>query len=93
MLDRDLSAQTPASARKPVLVLEPYYGGSHKMLIEGLREHIPLRFELLTLPPRKWKWRMRHSAIYFAQQVEKLITKGNSWDILFCSDMMNLAEF
>ena len=36
---------------------------------------------------------MRHSAITFAQQSADLVKKGKSWDILFCSDMLNLAEF
>jgi len=45
------------------------------------------------LPAHKWKWRMRHSAITFAGQVRELVEKGQSWDLLFCSDMLNLAEF
>jgi len=36
---------------------------------------------------------MRHSAITFAKQVAESFEKGQSWDILFCSDMLNLAEF
>jgi len=48
---------------------------------------------VLTLPAHKWKWRMRHSAITFAQQAAELLKQGQSWDLLFCSDMLNLAEF
>jgi len=36
---------------------------------------------------------MRHSAITFAEQVHELIRQGQSWDLIFCSDMLNLAEF
>ena len=36
---------------------------------------------------------MRHSAITFADQVDKLVKHNQSWDLLFCSDMLNLAEF
>lgn len=36
---------------------------------------------------------MRHAAITFAQQVNELVRQGQQWDILFCSDMLNLAEF
>ena len=36
---------------------------------------------------------MRHSAITFTQQVSALLEKGQSWDVIFCSDMLNLAEF
>ena len=36
---------------------------------------------------------MRHSAITFASQAADLAEKRQSWDLLFCSDMLNLAEF
>ncbi len=36
---------------------------------------------------------MRHAAITFAQQVNQLFWDGGNWDVLFCSDMLNLAEF
>ncbi|MEN8126765.1 MAG: DUF3524 domain-containing protein [Planctomycetota bacterium] len=76
-----------------ILVLESYYGGSHKAFLDGWQKHSGHEFVLLTLPPSKWKWRMRHAAITFAQQVNELIAAGEKWDILFCSDMLNLAEF
>lgn len=76
-----------------ILVLESYYGGSHKAFLDGWRKHSEHEFTLLTLPPNKWKWRMRHAAITFAQQVDTLVREGGQWDVLFCSDMLNLAEF
>jgi len=36
---------------------------------------------------------MRHSAITFASQAAELAQKRQSLDLLFCSDMLNLAEF
>ena len=36
---------------------------------------------------------MRHAAITFAQQVNERVKSGEQWDVLFCSDMLNLAEF
>jgi glycosyltransferase involved in cell wall biosynthesis len=36
---------------------------------------------------------MRHSAVTFADQVTKLLTKEEAPDLIFCSDMLNLAEF
>jgi glycosyltransferase involved in cell wall biosynthesis len=76
-----------------VLALEPYYGGSHKAFIDGLSEASSHSWTLLTLPAHKWKWRMRHSAITFAAQAERLVDNDKRWDLLFCSDMLNLAEF
>ncbi|MBF4508885.1 MAG: DUF3524 domain-containing protein [Aeromicrobium sp.] len=58
-----------------VLALEPYYGGSHRAVLDGLIERLtPLgfSFDLLTLPARKWKWRMRGSAITMAEEARAL---------------------
>jgi len=76
-----------------ILALEPYYGGSHRAFIDGLSKASEHNWTLLTLPAHKWKWRMRHSAITFASQITELMEKRQSWDLLFCSDMLNLAEF
>ncbi|MBL7214632.1 MAG: DUF3524 domain-containing protein [Phycisphaerae bacterium] len=76
-----------------ILILESYYGGSHKAFLDGWQKHSEHAFALLTLPANKWKWRMRHAAITFAQQVNGLVGQGGQWDVLFCSDMLNLAEF
>ncbi|MHC4131478.1 MAG: tRNA-queuosine alpha-mannosyltransferase domain-containing protein [Planctomycetota bacterium] len=76
-----------------ILALEPYYGGSHKAFLDGWINKSEHNWTLLSLPAYKWKWRMRHGAIHFAEQATELICKGDGWDLLFCSDMLNLAEF
>ena len=76
-----------------ILALEAYYGGSHKAFLDGWIGSSRHDWTLLTLPPNKWKWRMRNSAVAFADQVNDLVAKGKSWDVIFCSDMLNLAEF
>jgi glycosyltransferase involved in cell wall biosynthesis len=76
-----------------ILALEPYYGGSHKAFLDGWRARSEHTFDVHTLPPFKWKWRMRHAAVTFAETINRAIDAGESWDILFCSDMLNLAEF
>jgi len=76
-----------------ILALEPYYGGSHKAFIDGLSAASSHNWTVLNLPAHTWKWRMRHSAITFAAHVEKLVDNDKRWDLLFCSDMLNLAEF
>ncbi len=76
-----------------ILALEPYYGGSHKAFVDGWSSRSCHDWTLLTLPPNKWKWRMRHAAITFSEEVAKKIEDGAEWDLLFCSDMLNLAEF
>lgn len=76
-----------------VLAIEGYYGGSHKAFLDGWMGRSRHQWTLFTLAANKWKWRMRHGAITFARQVERLAGQGGCWDVLFCSDMLNLAEF
>ena len=76
-----------------ILALEPYYGGSHKAFLDGWMGRSRHDWTLLSLPASKWKWRMRHSAITMAGQVERAVSSGQGWDVLFCSDMLGLAEF
>lgn len=78
-----------------ILALEPYYGGSHKAFLDGWRLHSHHEWELFTLPAYKWKWRMRHAPITFAEQLRagEVADRLQEFDVLFCSDMLNLAEF
>ncbi len=76
-----------------ILALEPYYGGSHRAFLDPWIEGSRHRWTLLTLPPYKWKWRMRHGAVTLVEETERLSAAGECWDLLFCSDMLNLAEF
>jgi len=73
-----------------ILALEPYYGGSHETFLKGIQAHLPIDFTLLTLPARKWKWRMRLAAPYFA---EKIITSGENktFDAVLCSSFVDVA--
>lgn len=76
-----------------ILALEPYYGGSHRAFLDSWIAGSRHLWTLLTLPAYKWKWRMRHGAITLAAEVGERLTAGESWDVLLCSDMLDLAEF
>ncbi len=76
-----------------ILALEPYYGGSHKAFLDLWVAYSVHNIKILHLPANKWKWRMRHSAVTFATQVNGFFEKDNCFDAVFCSDMLNLAEF
>ncbi|MFW6065762.1 MAG: tRNA-queuosine alpha-mannosyltransferase domain-containing protein, partial [Planctomycetota bacterium] len=76
-----------------ILALEPYYGGSHQYFLDGWCKRSRHKWTVLTLPARKWKWRMRHASFTFARQAEQLLSEGRSWDVIFCSDMLELAAF
>ena len=80
-----------------ILALNPWHGGSHRAFLDGWIRHSQHEFTVLPLPAYKWKWRMRHAAVTFSQQLHELLTDdaGNrpEWDALFCTDMLGLAEF
>ena len=75
-----------------ILSLQPYYGESHRQFIDGWVAHSQHDWHLLTLPGRHWKWRMRHAAVEFTQQMKRLTDAGESFDAIVTTDMMNAAE-
>ncbi|MCH8046458.1 MAG: DUF3524 domain-containing protein [Planctomycetes bacterium] len=76
-----------------ILALEPYYGGSHRAFLDGWVSRSRHDWTLLTLPAYRWKWRMRHAPITLAGEVAIRHRDGERWDAVFCSDMLNLAEW
>ncbi len=76
-----------------VLALEPYYGGSHQAFLDGWVARSRHRWTLLTLPAHKWKWRMRHAPVTLAGSARRRQEDGQGWDVVFASEMLNLAEF
>ncbi|MEM1118680.1 MAG: DUF3524 domain-containing protein, partial [Bacteroidota bacterium] len=45
-----------------VLVLEPWYGGSHRRFLDGLVAHSAHEIRTVTMAARYWKWRMQGGA-------------------------------
>lgn len=76
---------------KHVLILEPYYGGSHKLFLTGLQKTVEADYTLLTLPARKWKMRMQLSAFWFVQEIKKIPEKERSFDTVLCSTFVDVA--
>ena len=72
-----------------VLFLDPYHGPSHAALSTVLAERSRHDVTLLTLPPRKWKWRMRGAALAFEAELRALPAAP---DLLVSTDMLNLPE-
>lgn len=82
-------------ATTTVYILEPFFGGSHKQLIDFLTSsalpEASFNVHLFTLPAKKWHWRARTSALKLSQLVPTAPPGGRL--VLLCSSVLNLAEF
>ncbi|MEN8258296.1 MAG: DUF3524 domain-containing protein [Thermodesulfobacteriota bacterium] len=72
---------------RKILVIEPYFGGSHKFFLQQLEEHLDLNFTFITLPARKWKWRMRFAAPWVAGQ----LAEKQDVEAVLCSTFIDVA--
>ncbi|XP_070832474.1 tRNA-queuosine alpha-mannosyltransferase isoform X2 [Chaetodon trifascialis] len=79
--------QSESSQAASVLLVEAFHGGSHKQLIDLLKENID-RCAVFTLPAKKWHWRARTAALHFSQT----IPTSPSYRVLFTSSVLNLCE-
>jgi len=73
-----------------ILYVEPFYSGAHKQWIDNLKNFSKHQFSILSLPGRKWKWRMHGAAITLAEEFNQL---NKNFDLIICSDMLNLPVF
>ncbi len=76
---------------KRILILEPYYGGSHRFFLEGLQTHVSAEYILFTLPARKWKMRMQLSALWCIEKIKKLPLGERRFDTVLCSSFVDVA--
>jgi glycosyltransferase involved in cell wall biosynthesis len=73
-----------------IAVLEPYCGGSHAAFVDAFTAATRHNVTLATLPARKWKWRMRGAAIWFAAADKGWQTRPI--DLILCSDMLSVTD-
>lgn len=71
-----------------ILLLEAFYAGSHKLWADGLARHSSHDIQMMKMEGRHWKWRMEHSAVYFAEQIKKYDEK---YDLIVATDLTNVA--
>ncbi|MEE9270089.1 MAG: DUF3524 domain-containing protein [Candidatus Krumholzibacteria bacterium] len=73
-----------------IVLLEPFYTGSHASWAEGLAAHSRHRVEILELSGSHWKWRMHGGAVTLA---ERFLAGGYRPDFLLATDMLDMGAF
>ena len=73
-----------------ILILEPYYTGSHKQWAEGYKKYSNHEIEILSMKGQFWKWRMHGGAVTLAKQFNNLDYKP---DLILSTDMLDFSTF
>lgn len=71
-----------------ILFLESFYSGSHKAFADGMIRNSRHTIEILTMPARFWKWRMKGAALHFAEQ----INNPENYDLILATDLINITD-
>jgi len=79
-----------ADARLSILALSAYHGGVREAFLEGLAAHSRHEVAQLTLPPRTWPWRLKGSALWFADEVARL--KRRRLDLILADDLTDASR-
>ena len=73
-----------------VAIIEPFYTGSHKKWMDGLKLNSTHNIETFSLAGRFWKWRMHGGAISL---VKKIVESNQEFDLFLASDFLDLGLF
>jgi len=73
-----------------ILLIEPYYTGSHQAWADGYRRSSNHQVALLCLPGRFWKWRMHGGAVTLARRFREMDFQP---DLSLTTDMLDLTTF
>ena len=73
-----------------ILIIEPYFTGSHESWAKGYQEYSQNEIEILSMEGRYWKWRMHGGAVTLAGK----FNAGNYQpDLILATDMLDLTTF
>lgn len=74
-----------------VLIVEAWYGGSHRRWVDDLRAVATLPMGLVALEARAWRWRSRAGALPLAEGVRQWVAAYGRPDVVLVSGMVDLA--
>ena len=73
-----------------ILLIEPYYTGSHKKWANDYRRLSNHNVKILSLKGQFWKWRMHGGAVTLADKFNKINWKPN---LIIATDMLDFTTF
>ncbi len=73
-----------------ILIIEPYYTGSHKAWAEGYQKYSAHEVKILSLGGQFWKWRMHGGAVTLAHQ---FLAQELNPDLILTTDMLDVTTF
>jgi glycosyltransferase involved in cell wall biosynthesis len=73
-----------------ILLLEPYFTGSHKCWALGYQQQSDHTIDILSMKGQFWKWRMHGGAVTLADQFNK---SGLKPDLILATDMLDFSTF
>lgn len=73
-----------------ILIVEPYFTGSHASWATGFKEHSSHDVEILKLGGAYWKWRMHGGAVTLAR---RFMDSDLAPDLIVATDMLDLTTF
>ena len=82
-----------SSQKLNIVLVEPFFAGSHKSWAEGYKKNSHHSIEIISLKGIFWKWRMHGGAITLARMYNNHIKEHGHPDILLTTDMLNLPVF
>ena len=74
-----------------MLLVEPWFDGSHRAWAEGYQRTSRHQVALVTLPGRFWRWRLRGGAVTLAAAIESHIDDHGPPDVLLVSGLVDVA--
>ncbi|MGY8764539.1 MAG: tRNA-queuosine alpha-mannosyltransferase domain-containing protein, partial [Fidelibacterota bacterium] len=73
-----------------ILIIEPYFTGSHKQWAVGFAKYSKHDVRFLTMKGQFWKWRMHGGAVTMAREFNNLTWRP---DLILATDMLDLSTF
>lgn len=75
-----------------VLLVEPWYGGSHRAWADGWVAAGSHDIDLVTLPDRFWRRRLRVGAAELAPMLDRWVAENGRPDVVVATSMVDLAS-